>query len=757
MNTSLVALHNDAAMDMKSGSAVHFGQYLDLLREFYPQVQDLVVCDDDGHRVWASNIGKAGREFVEAQIASRRGKGCQAASGEALHCLGNNRYLEIIELNNTDGEFILTLGIYLLSEHQIVPEFLAAQRSIALLNQFLATEYEYTQALASREDELNFMTDELTQRYEELNLIYQAEDQAMNASHGRELLRRLVTNTSNFLSVDVIYLILPDKNIAIYKSQKDQPVSEFERFFAFLQDSVYPLLQMDNTPLVLNHNEDMKHFGINETLPCKLVASIVVNAENEVIGSLAIASQGNAEDFTNSDRNLIDVMAKKASKIAQSNFDQLTGLENSHSFELIIKDLLKQSWATGVNHAIANIDINRMAVINDISGRDAGDLLLKKVGQKFASMVRSRDVVARIGSDKFGVLLENCDLATAEVVLRKIADEVSKIDLNWQGDSYEVSVSIGIAPINSQSNSVTSVLNAAETACNLSKEHGRNTLHVLEMNDSDLLFRKNQIKWVGRIQSALRDDQFQLHAQLIRPVNSAQQIPHYEILIRLREADGSIVEPGKFLPAAESFYLMSSIDHWVIDRAFSQLAEAGQVMASPPCQISVNLSGQSLNDPVNLVNYIREKLFHYSLDGSAICFEITESAAISKIDDASLFIEQARTLGCSFSLDDFGTGLSSFAYLKNLRVDYLKIDGSFVQGIMSDSVCESIVSAITQVGHSMNLKIIAEFVDNDAIGSRLAEIGVDFTQGNSIDTPLPFCEQLNKLLPPTGYAKVENV
>jgi EAL domain-containing protein (putative c-di-GMP-specific phosphodiesterase class I) len=202
---------------------------------------------------------------------------------------------------------------------------------------------------------------------------------------------------------------------------------------------------------------------------------------------------------------------------------------------------------------------------------------------------------------------------------------------------------------------------------------------------------------------------------------------------------------------------MSSIDFWVIDRAFSQLAGCSQAPASPLCQISVNLSGQSLNDPVNLVNYIRKKLLQYGLEGSAICFEITESAAISNIDDARQFIEQVRTLGCSFSLDDFGTGLSSFAYLKNLRVDYLKIDGSFVQDIMSDPVCESIVSAITQVGHSMNLKIIAEFVDNDVIGTRLAEIGVDFTQGNSIDTPLPFSEQLNKLSPPTRYAKVENV
>ncbi len=757
MHTSLVAARNHAAMDMKSTSEVHFGQYLDLVREFCPRVQELVAYNHEGHCVWASDIDQSARQSLQSQIDEHRARGGQAASAAKLHCLGDDRYLEIIDLKNDDDEMILTLGICLAGEDGQAPEALAAQQAIFLLNQFLATEYEQTIALAGQEDELNFMTDELTQRYEELNLIYKAEDQAMNIFHGRELLRQLVTNTSNYLSVDVIYLILPDENIAIYKFKNDQPAPEFEQFFEFLRDSIYPLLQAENTSLVLNHIEDAKRLGINQALPFKLVASIVVNAEHEVIGSLAIASQADVLDFTNSDRNLIEVMAKKASKITQSNFDQLTGLENNHSFELIIKDLLKQSWATGVTHAIANIDINRMAVINDISGRKAGDMLLKKVSQKFAGMVRSRDVVARIGSDKFGVLLENCDLATAEVVLRKIADEVSKIDLNWQGETYEVSVSIGIAPINSQSKTVTSVLNAAETARNLSKEHGRNTIHVLEMDDSDLLFRKNQIKWVGRIQSALRDDQFQLYAQLIHPMKTENIIPHFEILIRLKGKDGSIVEPGKFLPAAESFYLMSSIDYWVIDRAFMELAQHSQALESPRCQISINLSGQSLSDPINLTNYVREKLIHYSLDGSAICFEITESAAIANIDDARQFIEQVRTLGCSFSLDDFGTGLSSFAYLKNLRVDYLKIDGSFVREIVSDPVCASIVSAITQVGHSMNLKIIAEFVENDAMNRKLAEIGVDFSQGSRFGKPLPFAEQLDQLLPSADYARVENV
>ena len=736
-------------MDTDSDCQLYFNQYLGLIQGFYPQVLGLVVYDQVLNCIWDSDSDNSKQGLLRKHIEEHHSKSCSSAQCDVLKPLNDDLFYEFIELKSPSGKLLLTLVLYFKDLDSSLPVSPEAQQNIDLLSQFLLTEYQQGVELASREQELNSMADELSRRYEELNLIYKAEDQAMNISHGRELLRQLVTNTSRSLFVDVIYLFLPAKNISYYEFQNNQPLPEFEFLFEFLRDQIYPQLQQENTPLVLNHESDLKQLGVSGKLNYKLVAGAIVNAENEVIGTLVIANRDSSEDFTNSDRNLVDVMAKKASKISQANFDPLTGLENSSSFEVIVKDLLKQSWSTGDHHAIANVDIDRMAVINDISGRDAGDLLIKKVAKKLASLVRSRDVVARIGSDKFGVLLENCDLATSRIVMKKIADEVSKIEMQWEGEIHEVSISIGIAPITHSSRSVTGLLNAAETARNVSKERGRNNIHVLDLDDSDLLYRKDQMQWVGRIQSALKHDRFVLYAQKIQPIDPAIDNAHYEILIRLQEEDGSVSPPGKFLPAAESFFLMDSIDRWVIDRAFCQLSEYSGGMA-PECQISLNLSGQSLNDPLNLVAYVIEKLEQYKIPGNAICFEITESAAIANLDDARLFIERVRELGCKFSLDDFGTGLSSFAYLKNLQVSYLKIDGSFVRDVMTDPVCESIVAAINQVGHAMNLKTIAEFVETEEIHNKLAGIGVDYSQGYGIAKPEAFSAQLYDQLKSTN-------
>ncbi len=714
---------------------VHFNNFLTLLRDYCPAVCGLMVFDREVNFVWKNE----GSKIDPARIRPLMQVLSDGDTDDEIIELEQGEFSELVKLKNEFGEVVLLLSLYMSKDEKVQQESILQQKSFVLLSELLLADYQQSVALASKEDELNHMTDELTRRYEELNLVYKAEDQAMNIYHGRELLRQLVMNTSRFLNVDIIYLYIGGKNIAMHKFRGDNPVFQSETLFQCLRESIQPLLEVEKTSLVVNHIEDAIALGIKCDLPFKLVASPLVNIDNDVIGLLAIGSQNFAVDFSNSDRNLLDVMAKKASKIAQSHFDPLTGLENSHSFELILKDLLKQSVGLEVHHAIANVDIDRMAVVNDISGREAGDLLIKKVGQTLAGMVRTRDVVARIGSDKFGILLENCDLPTAKTVMKKISYAVSSIDMEWEGESHEVSVSIGIAPVNAQSQSVTSLLNAAETARNVSKERGRNSIHVLDLEDSELLQRKEQIRWVGRIQSALRDDRFMLHAQMIQPLKAGAGKPHYEILVRMQDEDGSAIPPGMFLPAAESFYLMSSIDYWVINRAFEELAQLNQ-QSEQGCQISINLSGQSLNDPAGLAAYIENKLEEYRLAAGDICFEITESAAIANIEDARVFIEQLHALGCEFSLDDFGTGLSSFSYLKNLRVDYLKIDGGFVRDILKDAVSESMVGAINQVGQAMQLKTVAEFVENDAIRQKLANIGVDYGQGYAIDKPSPFRE-----------------
>ena len=716
-------------------SSVHFDNYFALLRGFHARVQGMAAYDHDGELIWRESATVPELEIMRARVAELRRGGRR----DLMAAFDDENWVELVNLCNAHGDVALTLCFCLSADNRQAPESVANQQQTRLLNELLLAEYEQGLALASKEDELNYMTDELTRRYEELNLIYKAEDQALNIYHGRELLRQLVLNTSRFLNVDIIYLYIAGKNIAMHKFRNDNPVFQAEDLFACLRNSVQPVLARAGVSVVINHADEANQLGIDDAIPFKLAVSPVVNSESEVIGSLTIASQNFAVDFTNSDRNLLDVMAKKASKIAQSHFDPLTGLENSNSFELILKELLKKTWGSERQHAVANVDIDRMAVVNDISGRDAGDLLIKKVGQTLSGMVRSGDVVARIGSDKFGILLENCDLPTAKIVMKKVAHAVSSIDLEWDGKVHEVSVSIGVAPVTAQSQSVTSLLNAAETARNVSKERGRNSIHVLDLEDAGLLRRKEQIRWVSRIQSALRDDRFELHAQLIQPLKPSSDKPHYEILIRMLDDDGSIIPPAQFLPAAENFYLMSSIDYWVIDRALAELAQINR-RAGQGCAISINLSGQSLNDPASFAAYIENKLERHGIDARDICFEITESAAIANIDDARIFIEQVRALGCAFSLDDFGTGLSSFAYLKNLQVDFLKIDGGFVRDILKDPVSESMVGAINQVGHAMKLRTVAEFVENDAVKQRLARLGVDFGQGFGIGKPSRFSE-----------------
>jgi EAL domain-containing protein (putative c-di-GMP-specific phosphodiesterase class I) len=268
------------------------------------------------------------------------------------------------------------------------------------------------------------------------------------------------------------------------------------------------------------------------------------------------------------------------------------------------------------------------------------------------------------------------------------------------------------------------------------------------MEDSSLLRRKDQIRWVNRIQSALREDRFRLYAQLIHPLNSGSEKPHFEVLLRMEDEDGSLVAPERYIAAAENFYLMSSIDYWVVNRTFEELARYRQPSSACDCQISVNLSGQSLSDTDSFAAYIENKFEHSGVNPGDICFEITESAAIANIEDAQTFIDQVHALGCKFSLDDFGTGLSSFAYLKNLKVDYLKIDGSFVRDIVKDPVCESMVSAINQVGQAMKLKTVAEFVENEEIARKLKQIGVDFGQGFGLGVPAPLSDTLANLAKP---------
>jgi diguanylate cyclase (GGDEF)-like protein len=714
---------------------VHFDQYLALLKTVYPEVNGLIAFNGDARLIWHDSDNPVDPEQLEWLLDDF----VRGDSDAQFRNLPDGAGAELIKLKNPQDHVALIICLCSEQRDEAGAKLLATRKTFILMSEVLLADYSKSVLLADKENELVQMTDELTRRYEELNLIYKAEGRINDGYHGRELLRQLVLNTARFLSADIMYLYIADRNISMRKFRNDDPIQGSDALFKSLRKINLADLESDAFPLLVSQGEEKRKLGIDENLLFGFVASPVVDDEEKTIGLLAIANQRpGTEEFSDSDRNLLEVMAKKVSKIVHSHFDALTGLENSHSFEMILRDLLRQSHGREARHAIANIDVDRMAVINDISGRSAGDHIIKVIARKLSDLVRHQDMVVRLGSDKFGVLLRSCNLATAETIMKKVSYAISSLDIDWEGKRHNVSISIGITPVNPQIEMVTNLLDAAETAREVSKQHGRNNIHVLDNEDSNLLQRKEQIRWVARIQEGLRDNRFQLFAQLIEPMHSSNNYQHYEILLRLREKDGAIIEPGAFISAAENFYLMANLDLWVINQAFCELATIQQGQDQYRCRISINLSGQSLGDANSLASYVENKLEQYKLKGSDICFEITESTAIANLEEAQSFISQIRELGCKFSLDDFGTGLSSFSYLKNLNVDYLKIDGSFVRDIVKDPVSESMVAAINQVGHAMCLETVAEYVETRAIKSKLAQMGIDYGQGLNIGMPTLF-------------------
>jgi len=732
---------------MEALTAQDFGfqLYYRLLTSFDKTVSEVLIFDAEARLRWQSHsLGIDSLAELKSKIPNVGTGQPESIKPGDLRFVVQERSFELIRLQGKEGRVILSLCIGLKDRTESVVKAFHAE-VVDLLNQGLLEWYSASLRFASQEEELNAMTDELTRRYEELNLIYKADDQAENFYHGRELLSQLVQKTPGIINVDLAVMVLPGKNLTIYKCKNDNKVSDSETLIGCIRDHLFTALTNAGSSLVINHQEDARRYNVKLKLPYKLTASPLVNAEGEIIGVLALIKKQQHQDFDNSDRNLLDVLANKASKIVQFNFDRLTGLENSSSFELVITEALKQAKRADCCHSIANIDIDGMAIINGIAGREGGDRLIKEIGGRIEGIVRSGDSVARLGADKFGVYLQNCDLIQAKQVMQKISNEISEIKFEWDDKLHEVSISIGLAAINAESESITSVMNAAESARIEGKQIGPNRISVYEIAGSDAGDMKQQTEWLGRIQAALKSDGYLLYGQVIESIQASSKEMHFEVLLRMRDENDLVIPPGEFLPVAEKFQLMPKIDYWVIEKSLATYSEVFSGLEEPLCPISINLSGQSLSDPVELGNYIEEQFRHYAIDPSNICFEVTESAAITNLESAKQFINRMRSIGCQFSLDDFGTGLSSFAYLKNLNVDFIKIDGSFVHNIISDPVSESMVSAINQVGHAMGLKTVAEFVENSAIKKRLDEIGVDFVQGYGIGKPAPLVAQLKQV------------
>jgi diguanylate cyclase (GGDEF)-like protein/PAS domain S-box-containing protein len=424
----------------------------------------------------------------------------------------------------------------------------------------------------------------------------------------------------------------------------------------------------------------------------------------------------------------------------QATHDGLTGLLNRVAFDARVEQAIRSANQSEKQHALLYIDLDQFKIVNDTCGHPAGDELLIQVTRLLRGSLRESDVLARLGGDEFGVLLLGCPLDKAETIAEKLRQQVEEFRFPHGGTLFRIGASIGVVPILDAETPLTDLMKAVDSACYVAKEKGRNLVHVSRPADKDIARQHGQMQWMQRIQRALEEDEFILYSQAIsRSDPAGSSAGHLELLLRMVENKGTenerIIPPSAFLPAAERYHLMPSIDRWVLDRAIRTLADPSSTLAEV-ATCSINLSGQSLTD-LKVYDYIHQLLKKTSIDPHRLCFEITESSMIANMDVAQQFVSGLRKLGCRFALDDFGSGLSTFDYLKQLEVDYVKLDGSLVRDVATSRVSQAMVHAVNYVVHVMGMESIAEFVESDAIIATVRKLSVDYLQGYAIGRPEP--------------------
>jgi diguanylate cyclase (GGDEF)-like protein/PAS domain S-box-containing protein len=529
-----------------------------------------------------------------------------------------------------------------------------------------------------------------------------------------------------------------------------QPLKRVLQLFnAITGDPVENFLSVSNTSRLsafphhtLIRNRDAEEFMVEPSV------AFIRMSSGEIIGMVVIC------------RDVTENRKLAAQLCWEASHDPLTNLINRREFKRRLSELMEEKAKIESEHSLCYLDLDQFKIVNDTCGHAAGDELLRQVTTLLQSQIRKTDLLARLGGDEFALLLYECPLKQARQVAEDLRQVVQDFRFVWQNKTFSIGVSIGLVKLDPFVTSLADVMSAADSAMYAAKDAGRNRIHVYQANDQELAQRQGDMQWVSRLVKALEEDRFCLYSQAIAPAQPDSGKPdHYEILIRMTDENGALIPPGMFIPAAERYNLMPKIDRWVIRNLFSYLpthlhhSSCGNKMVSdtllshqaktvsPGSIYTVNLSGASFNDE-QFLSFIQEQFAYYQIPPPMICFEVTETFAISNLNKAIQFIHALKQLGCSFALDDFGSGMSSLTYLKNLPVDYVKIDGYFVRNILEDPVNAAMIEAINKLTHVIGLQTIAEFVENEQILHKVQELGVDYVQGYGIAKPTPLVGNL---------------
>ena len=577
----------------------------------------------------------------------------------------------------------------------------------------------------------------------ELDLVYEVDEKIHGARTRHSSLAELVGRSGRFLGICYSVLLIPSKRIRISATHSTWKNVNRKVLDRYLVEQLLPKLEGQRKPVVfqipaVEGSDDVAEHGYQALL------TPLLDSQGNVEGILAQLGRINKSEFTRNDRRFMAHIVRKIEYVIERSFDAMTGFMNRMGFEDQLQESFKDLRSDNDAHQLIYFDLDNLQLVNDHFGREAGDEVLLRFARLLDEDLPKSGVLSRLTGDDFCMLLTHATTETALERAQIIRDKGATLRY-LQGDkSLQITMSIGIAEFNRVSGTDGHALTTARMACESAKDHGRDRIEVYDEQNQSIVRRYDDMQLVAGIQQAIDEDGFELLAQEISSLKEADDRSRFEVLLRMADQDGLRVPTKALFSAAERYRMMPQIDRWVVSKTIAKLAEVRDFIEGHGAVFSVNLSGQSLGDD-EILKFIEEEIAQSELPASCLCFEITESAAVSNLDKAQGFIDRLRDIGCGISLDDFGAGLSSFAYLKNFNVDILKIDGSFIVDIAENRISESMVAAITQVAKVMKLQTVAEFVQNEETRDLLAEMGVDFAQGHLFGKPNTFEEVVEEL------------
>ena len=576
----------------------------------------------------------------------------------------------------------------------------------------------------------------------ELQLVYQVDEKIHGMSKSHAGLAQLVGQSGRYLGIAYSVLLMPAKRIRISATHSSWKAVNRKAVDKYLLESLFRKLEGQRNPVIfevpaIEGSDNPAEMGYQAML-CPLLD----NGGN-LEGFVAQLGRTNGESFDDSHKRFMSHIVRKIEYVIEQSFDPMTGLMNRSGFEAQIHESMKSLNGEKDAHQLIYFDLDNLQLVNDTFDRTAGDDVIVRFAQLVEEHLPKNAVATRLRDDDFVILMTNSTIDEALALTDRIRKDGHVLRYLKGDRSLQVTVSAGIASLKSRG-SEGDALTAARIACDFAKDHGRDRVEIYDQANQSIIQRYDDMYLVAAIQKCLDEDSFSLMAQPIVALSKEDRTNRFEILLRMTDDKGNRVASSAFFSAAERYQLMPQIDRWVVSSTLTRLAPHKEYLEKSGAMFAINLSGQSLGDD-EILTFVEEEIDASGVPPSSLCFEVTESAAVSSRHKAQSFIDALRQRGCRFSLDDFGAGLSSFAYLKNFNVDVLKIDGSFIRDITDNRISESMVAAITQVAKVMELETVAEYVESEGARKLVMELGVDFAQGHAIGRPVMFEDVLTEL------------